>query len=86
MNPFIPFADVINQGIRAGFIIGNNIGNRRPLTQDVGKALFQPASPIVINNPPRPAEPFFKIGFVEKNIIIVGIFALGAVAIHRSIK
>lgn len=76
-----PIASGINLGIKTGASIFNSIINREPIFPDLKKVFSAPASPVVVNLPAAKPEPFFNLGFVEKNVILIGVFALGAVAI-----
>ncbi len=86
MTPFFPLGDILNLGIRAGTVLGNNLLNRRPVTQNVAESLFKPSAPIIIQNPKKQGLDALGIGFIEKNLIILGVFGLGAVAIWKVIK
>lgn len=90
MFPFFPLSDIINFGAKIGTTIGNNLATGQAPTRNLATILAAPASPIIIQNPPPVQGSFFggdfKIGFVEKNVIIIGVFALGAVAIWKVIK
>ena len=78
----------LNLGVKAGTVIGNSIINKEPVGKSLAEVLSRPAAPVIINNPPgqKGLLDSFGIGFVEKNLIILGAFGLGAVAIYSSIN
>lgn len=89
MSPFSPLSEIINFSAKLGTVLGNNLATGQPVGTNVANVLSKPTAPIIINNPAKSGSFFggdFKIGFIEKNLIIVGFFALGAFALYRVIK
>ena len=85
LNPVIFAANV---GAKTGFSIANSLLSNKPVGPSLAEVLSKPTSPIIVNNPPG-QKSFLDnlgIGFIEKNVIIIGAFALGAVAIYGSLK
>jgi hypothetical protein len=93
MFPFTSLTDVLGQGFRIGQNLANNLFTGQPLTKNLGTILSNPTSPIIINNP-APKQSLvgsvfggdFKIGFVEKNVIILGALAIGGLIIWKKVK
>lgn len=90
---FSPLTTILNTAFRAGSVVGSNIRNGQPVTQNVASVISQPLAPITINNP-APKQSLvgsifggdFKIGFVEKNVIIIGALAIGGLIIWKKVK
>ena len=77
---------VFNAGKNAGAVVASNVMSGQNPLKNLGDVLSRPAAPLVINQPPKQGLDALGIGFVEKNVIIIGLLALGAFAIYRKVK
>jgi len=89
MSPFSALSDFfVNLGAKAGSVIGSNLAVGQPPTKSLAEVFARPAAPVVIHNPaPAPSlASKLGIGFIEKNVIIIGVFGLAAFTVYSFIN
>lgn len=75
LNPVTFFG---NLGFKAGAAVGSSLFGGQPPAKSLAEVFSKPASPVVINQAPKTGLDALGIGFVEKNLLIIGAVALGA--------
>lgn len=79
LNPVTFFG---NLGYKAGSVVASNLlGGQKPF-ESLGTVLSKPASPIIINQAPKTGLDALGIGFVEKNLIIIGVLAVAGLYVY----
>lgn len=83
LNPVATGAEL---GLKIGGLIGSNVLSGQKATANLSDVFKAPAQPLIINQAPKTGLDALGIGFIEKNVIIIGLLALGGLAIYRTIK
>ena len=88
---FNPLGYTIEKGLgdlftKTAAVIGSNISSGQSPLKSLADVYNAPASPVIINQPAKTGLDALGIGFIEKNVIIIGLLALGGLAIYRTIK